>query len=186
LLAREYSIFHIPLDMDRVEYRNLQNPKPRVVHAPTDLDIKGTSHIVKAAEQLKNEGYDFEFTLFHGDSNVEVKDSLARADIAVDQLFSSANGMFATEAMAAGCAVLGGNFPKFSGYPWELPVIHTDPDNVYDNLKMLLENPQLRQELGEKGRKYVDKYHDSRKIADNILQLLSGNTEEVAMHGSKS
>jgi len=83
--------------------------------------------------------------------------------------------MFATESMAAGCAVLSGNIAEFSGFPPELPVIHTDPDNVYQNLKMLLENSELRRELGEKGRRYVEKYHDSRKIASEFLKLLTRN-----------
>ena len=43
---------------------------------------------------------------------------------------------------------------------------------IYQNLKMLLDNPELRQELGEKGRKYVEKYHDHRKIADDFLNLI--------------
>jgi glycosyltransferase involved in cell wall biosynthesis len=71
--------------------------------------------------------------------------------------------------------VLGGNIPEFAGYPRELPVMHTDPDNIYQNLKMLLETPELRRELGEKGRRYVEKYHDHRKIADDFIRLLTGS-----------
>jgi len=53
------------------------------------------------------------------------------------------------------------------------------------NLKMLLENPKLRQELGEKGRKYVEKYHDARKIANQILRLLAGNTKNMISYNAK-
>ena len=128
-------------------------------------------------ERLKKEGYDFEFHLFRNTSNTKVRQTLSEADLAVDQLFSPHPGMFALESMAAGCAVLGGNIPEFARFPLELPVIHTDPDNIYQNLKLLLDNPGLRQELGEKGRQYVEKYHDARIIADDILKLLSGITE---------
>ena len=43
---------------------------------------------------------------------------------------------------------------------------------------MLLENPELRQELGEKGRKYVEKYHDSLKIADDFIKLITTGKAE--------
>lgn len=32
-----------------------------------------------------------------------------------------------------------------------------------------------RQELGEKGRKYVEKHHDHKKIAEDIISLLTEN-----------
>jgi len=43
-----------------------------------------------------------------------------------------------------------------------------------------------RQELGEKGRKYVEKYHDSRKIANDMLRLLDGDTESLVSYGPKT
>ena len=182
LLTRKYYYFSVPVDIRNIRYNNTPNPKPLVVHAPSDDIKKGTSYVVEAVEQLKKEGYDFEFCLFRNSPNKVVRETLSRADIAVDQLFATAPGMFALESMAAGCAVLGGNIPQFSGFPQELPIIHTDPDNIYQNLKLLLENPELRRELGEKGRKYVEKYHDARKVASDILQLLSGETENLTSY----
>lgn len=173
LLTKKYHTIFIPQDICNIRYSNISNPRPLVVHAPTDDEFKGTSHIVEAIERLKKEGYDFEFFLFRNVSNNKVRETLTRADIAVDQLFATGPGMFALESMAASCAVLGGNVPEISGYPPELPIIHTDPDNIYQNLKLLLENPELRRELGENCRKYVEKYHDSSKIADDFIRLLT-------------
>ena len=69
--------------------------------------------------------------------------------------------------------MLGSSIPEFSGFSSELPTIHTDPDNIYQNLKMLLGNPELRREFGEKGRKYAEKNHDHRKISDDIIKLIT-------------
>ena len=150
LLQREYSYILIPMDFNNIEYRNIQNKRPVVVHAPTHEIYKGTPHVRKAIDQLRDEGYEFEFRLLEGVSNVVLRETLTCADIAVDQLFGPGAGGFALEGMAAGCAVLGGNFPAFSRCPQELPVVPTDPSNIYENLKILLNNPQLRKELGEK------------------------------------
>lgn len=177
LLTRKYHTIFIPKDIYNIRYNNIPNPMPIVVHAPSDDEYKGTSYIVEAVEQLKREGYDFEFCLFRGTSNIKVMETLSRADIAIDELFDTMPGGFAIESMASGCTVLDGNVPEVSFFPLELPIIHTDPGNVYQNLKMLLENPELRRELGEKGRKYVEKYHDPAKIANDIIELITGNKE---------
>ena len=163
--------------MCNIKCNNIPNPRPIVVHAPSDDEYKGTSYIVETVERLRIEGYDFKFCLLRNVSNIKLLETLSEADIVVDQLFETAPGGFAIESMAAGCAVLGGNVPEFSGFPPELPIIHTDPSNIYQNLKMLLEDPELRRELGEKGRKYVEKYHDPTKIANDIIELITGNKD---------
>ena len=172
LLTRRCIRISVPLDICNIRYDNTPNSRPVVVHAPSRPGTKGTAYVVAAVERLKQEGCDFDFRLFTQASNIEVREALSEADISVDQLFGLAPGVFALESMAAGCAVLGSSYPEFAGFPPELPVVHTDPDNIYQNLKMLLENPELRRELGERGRKYVEKYHDHRKIADDFIRLL--------------
>lgn len=149
------------------------------------VEFDGKNHAIFHSHNQDGKPH-FEFHLFRSMSNIKVREALSAADIAVDQLFSTAGGMFAIESMAAGCAVLGGNIPEFAGYPRELPILHTDPDNIYQNLRMLLENPELRHDIGAKGRKYVEKYHDSRKIADDILRLLAGNTEGLTWYDPKA
>ena len=42
-----------------------------------------------------------------------------------------------------------------------------------------VENPDLRRELGEKGRKYVEKYHDHRKIAGEFIRLLTTGEADI-------
>jgi len=178
LLSRHYYKIALPLDIKNIQFNNKPNTRPIIVHAPSEDAFKGTSIIISAVQKLRDEGYNFEFRLFRNMSNIEVRKNLSAADIAIDQLFAFAAGMFAVEAMAAGCAVLGGNIPEFSGVSEDLPVIHTNPDNIYSNLKMLLESPGLRQDLGKRGREYVERYHDPDRIADSYINLiLSGVTE---------
>jgi hypothetical protein len=40
-----------------------------------------------------------------------------------------------------------------------------------ENLKKLIEDEKLRKELGEKGRIYVENYHDIQKIALKCLSI---------------
>lgn len=178
LLKRDYigkdaeSGIHMPMDIINIRYNDVPNPKPIIIHAPSNEGKKGTTYILDAIQRLEKDGYSFDFRLCKDMPNTQVREMLSEGDIAVDQLFSVAAGLFAVEAMAAGCAVLGGNIPELSGIS-NLPIIHTDTTNIYDNLKLLIENPDLRQELGRKGRRYAERYHDHTKIADDILKLLT-------------
>jgi len=56
-------------------------------------------------------------------------------------------------------------------YAKEIPLLNTTPDNIYDNLKLLIENPDLRKDIGQKSRKYVEEVHDSKKITKQLLKL---------------
>jgi hypothetical protein len=180
LLNRDYiginheSGIHMPIDIINIRYNNIPNQVPIIIHAPTNEKKKGTKFITEALNQLEKEGYKFDFRLCKNMSNLQVRELLTAGDIAIDQLFSAAGGMFAIEAMAAGCAVLGGNVPALSGIS-DLPVLHTDIKNVYQNIRILLEKPDLRQELGRKGREYAEKYHDHTKIAGDIIKLFAGS-----------
>lgn len=177
LLNRDYigidheSGIHMPMDIINIKYNDIPNPIPIIIHAPSDEDKKGTSYIIDALQRLEGDGYKFDFILCKKMSNTQVRNLLTKCDIAIDQLFSVAGGLFAVESMAAGCAVLGGNIPILSGIS-DLPIIHTNKTNIYDNIRQLLENPDLRQELAKKGRRYVEKYHDCNKIADDVIRLI--------------
>jgi glycosyltransferase involved in cell wall biosynthesis len=44
-----------------------------------------------------------------------------------------------------------------------LPILNTKPEFVYDNLIKLIENKELRLELGIIGRKYIENVYESKK-----------------------
>jgi len=144
---------------------------PLIVHAPSDKRIKGTEYVLQAISKLKEE-YDFKFKLVHGLNHEEAKNIYGKADIVVDQLLGGSHGAFSIEAMALGKPVICYIREDLKNkYPKELPVISANPENIYDVLKLLIEDAKLRHELGEKGRTYVEKYHDARKIAGELIKV---------------
>jgi spore maturation protein CgeB len=59
----------------------------------------------------------------------------------------------------------------------ESPILSTSPETLKENLKLLITNPELRKELGELGRKYVEKYHSYNTfqyLFTNIIKKLNG------------
>jgi glycosyltransferase involved in cell wall biosynthesis len=73
--------------------------------------------------------------------------------------------MSALEGMASGLPILSNLDSEtytrvFRRYAFlnECPILSTTPETVKDHLRVLVTHPQLRKELGEAGRKYVEKY----------------------------
>ena len=144
---------------------------PLIVHAPSEKRFKGTEYVLQAISKLKEE-CDFKFKLVHGLNHEEAKNIYGKADIVVDQLLGGSHGVFSIEAMALGKPVICYIREDLKNkYPKELPVISANPENIYDVLKLLIEDAKLRHELGEKGRAYVEKYHDARKIAGELIKV---------------
>ena len=162
------------LDLDRfvAKFPALDTAKPLIVHSPSYRQIKGTEYVLNAIKILESEGHDFDFKLVENIPNQDALKIYQEADIIVDQLRGGSHGIFAMEAMAMGKPVLCYiRDDLFSKYPPGLPLLSTNPDNIYDNLKLLIENPELRVELGKKGREYVERVHDSKKIARQLIEL---------------
>lgn len=150
------------------------NDKILVVHAPSNRGKKGTEYVIGTVDKLIKEGYKIEFKLLENFPNSEVREWVNISDIVVDQLLIGWHGIFAIESMALAKPTLcymNEDWAKEVEYAKNLPLVNTTPGNLYDNLKLLIENPNLRKELGEKGRKYVEEVHDSKKVAKQLLEL---------------
>lgn len=144
---------------------------PLIIHSPSVKAIKGTHYVEKAIAHLKKR-YRFKFLLLHQVSNQEVKEALKEADIMVDQLLLGAHGIVSVEAMALGkpvvCYIRDDLINK---YPADLPIVNANPDTIEIELERLLANPQLREEIGKRSRRFFERYHDSKVVAQRLIEL---------------
>lgn len=156
----------------------------RVMHAPNHRGFKGTEFIIQAIAELKLEGLEIELVMLEKVPNEQIRELMQDVDILVDQLIIG-YAMNAVEGMASGLPVLSNlsNEPYtriFRRYAYlnECPILSTTPETIKENLRVLITNPELRKELGEAGRQYVEKYH-SYKTA----QYLFGSIYRVILDG---
>lgn len=175
LLAFVPNSVWLPNPIDTKKYlfieSNQQDHKMRILHAPSKRSIKGTEYILQAIEKLKREGYDIEFILLENVPHDEVLKQIELSDIIVDQLILGWYGVFSIEAMCIGRPVLCYIRQDLLETHSELPILNTTSKSIYNNLIKLIENPKERIELGAKGRTYVEKVHDSRVIANELINL---------------
>ena len=145
---------------------NGTNGVVNVIHTPNHRVIKGTEYVIRAIEELKKEGLQVNLILLEGVKNDEVKRIMQEdADILVEQLIQG-YALSAIEGMSTGVAVISNleeehytrAFRRYS-YLEECPILNGTPEDIKDKLRMLITNPQLREDLGKAGRAYVEKYH---------------------------
>lgn len=162
-----------PLDTREITPCVPDREVPIVVHAPSHRDIKGTDIVLKAVADLKSEGVAFEFELLEKMPNEVVRQRLSNADIAVDQLYSEYPATFALEAMAAGCAVAGGNRPDTVPYPPNIPCVDIDPRTVRERLRHLIQDKSFRVGLARRGPGHVRDWHHPLFSAAKLLDLFA-------------
>jgi glycosyltransferase involved in cell wall biosynthesis len=149
---------------------------PRVVHAPSHAQAKGTRFILEAVERLRQEGVAFEFRLIEGLSRDEARREYERADLLVDQLLAGWYGGLTVELMALGkpavCYIREGDLrfvpPEMRD---ELPVINAAPDSIYHVLREWLTSRRAElRDRGVRSRAFVERWHDPLVIARQMEQ----------------
>jgi glycosyltransferase involved in cell wall biosynthesis len=138
----------------------------RIAHAPTHRGVKGTRFVLEAVQ-----GLDAELDLVEGVGRHEARRRLERADVVVDQLLLGWYGGVAVEAMALGKPVVAylrhehlGVVPAEMRH--DLPIVEARPETLRDVLRGLMGRDL--DEIGRRGRHYVERWHDPRRIAKRL------------------
>lgn len=162
-----------PLNLDNYPYIGVKNNSEeiKIVHAPSRRDIKGTKYVIEAVRALKNEGYGVNLILVENMPHNEVMEYYKQADIIVDQLVLGCYGMVSIECMALGKPVVCYLREDLKKYYKICPIVNADPQNLTEELRTLIEDCMLRKKISKRGRKYVERVHDARRIAKKVLSI---------------
>jgi glycosyltransferase involved in cell wall biosynthesis len=138
----------------------------KVLHAPNHRGFKGTEFIVDAVERLRAEGLQVELILVEKIPNEQVRKLMQEVDILADQCIMTGYAINSMEGMASGLPVLANHEQEFYmrvfrryGFLDECPILSTSPENIDENIRILVTQPELRRTLGQAGRAFVEKYH---------------------------
>jgi glycosyltransferase involved in cell wall biosynthesis len=165
-----------PIDLDYWQPLPVRKQKENltIIHAPTSREVSGTNTLISTIEDLKKEGHKLELCIIEGKPYETLKEYYQNADIFVGKIAPRIGtyGNFDVEGMALkkpACVYMKQEY--LSLYPSELPVVNTRPENIKQNLKMLIEDENLRNQIGEQGRAYVEKYHDLKRVALKCISI---------------
>lgn len=158
----------------------------KVIHTPNHRGCKGTEFLLKAVQELCEEGLQVELILVENMQNDEVQRLMfEEADILAEQFIIPCYALSAMEGMSSALPVLANLdgesqtrvFRRYS-YLNECPIFSATPESLKDHLRVLVTQPELRKKLGMAGRAYVEKYHSAR-----LAQYLFGKVYERIWHG---
>jgi hypothetical protein len=161
-------LFFWPLDLDAdggrkyaPQYPPRQSQRPlRIVHAPNHRQFKGTRFLITAVERLRGDGCPVELVLVEGLPNDQALEIYRTADLVFDQCLIGFHGYFALEAMAFGKPVLC-FIRKPQAYlldAGQCPIVNTPAERVEATLRELAADRGRLDELGRRGRRYVEEH----------------------------
>ncbi len=146
----------------------------RIVHAPTNRDVKGTEALIDAVARLRVSGRRVELVMVERRTWAESLALYATADIAFDQPYLG-YGCFAIECWGMGIPVVAGvrdpvvregMIERWGSLPF-LEV--TDP--VEKSLARLVDSADARAEYSSKGTEHVETYHAEKAVVERAKAI---------------
>ena len=145
--------------------------RPLILHAPSSRRRKGTEHVLAACE-----GLDADLEIVEGLHHDHAFERYREADIVVDQLNAGWYGLLAIECMALGKPVV--TFLRAEAvrrteeaFGTDVPLVAATAETLRERLRPLVADASERRRLGAASRAYVERVHDSRRIADRLLDV---------------
>ena len=161
-----------PTDLKDLKYSetNISGPL-RIMHAPTNRDIKNTTAVEAAISKIKNEGLNVQFTLVENIQHSDLISQISKHDLIIDWVNPDFGiyGVFSIESMALGrpviCSLTDSLYEKY-----DLPIISINPANLADKITELYKNRNMLLEIGKASHDFVQKHHNPIESAKVVME----------------
>ena len=153
----------------------VNNPRPLILHCPSDRKIKGTKYVLKAIQMLNRENIPFDFELIENKSNDYVLKRLIACDVLIDQPGPWV-ATLAREALSLNCVVIGGNDPNYMGFDLKSPVIQFEPSSsdLFLKLKKICSDREFLELQKQKSFMFWKKHISEEAFKDSIIGIING------------
>ncbi len=161
-----------PVDIQGLEYSEPDVSGPlKILHAPTNRDVKNTKAVETAISALKDEGLDIQFTIAEDKKHSELIEIISGNDLVVDWLNPEYGiyGVFSIESMALGrtviCSLNDSLYDKH-----DVPIISIPPTDLADKIKELYNNRNLLVIGGKSSYDFVQSHHNPIESAKKVIE----------------
>ena len=163
----------LPFETSRFNGEKNLNNTLRVGHAPTNRFYKGSDHIIRICEKLKLEGK-IEFDLIENVTNETALKRKSKLDIFIDQIGDRGGwgyGMNSIESLSMGICTLTEMNKSYESFISDHPFININEKSLEAKLRTLIRDNDRILLKGAEGRRWVNKYHDISKVADELYKF---------------
>ena len=150
----------------------------KVVHAPSSMAVKGTAFVREAINRLSLERDDFVYYELNGVPHPEVLKVLQASHVCLNQFLSFGTGVLGIEALASRCATLMSADPKLepsipTPHLGQIPWLITGPQDIYENLRLILDDRELLKQLANSGFDYALEHYSLANARDRLRDSLT-------------
>lgn len=168
----------MPCSVDKITYQdNLLKDKVVLFHGISRPREKGSPFILEALKRIKKKyGNLVEIHTYEKLPFTEYVKVMSKTNIVIDQCCCYGYGINALIAMAQGKIVLSGARPEMRRLiDEECPIVSILPDvnQIEDAIEQVIEHRNEFVEFGRQSRSYVEKVHNSKKIASQYVNIWS-------------
>jgi glycosyltransferase involved in cell wall biosynthesis len=152
-----------------------ENERVTIVHSPTNRKFKGTDLIISVIERIKKERK-INFLLLENIERSEVLRLKSKSNICIDQVGGTMGGTgygkAGLETLAMGIPTITNMTKEYSDWLPENPfVVANNDDELYKKLIELIDNMSMREDLGDRGKAWVKKYHGYESVNFRLKEL---------------
>ena len=140
-------------------------------HAPTNRLWKGTEHFLRAMKSIKRYYQNVEMLLIENVPYQQALEMYQLCDIMVDAVELGWYGVLTSEVQAMGIPVCEKLIANTKYLPEASGIVNVTKDSLEKKLRVLIEDEELRNRLGQEGKMYVEKYHNNETINKRIMEL---------------
>jgi hypothetical protein len=161
-----------PVDLTNLKYSESDSSGPlKILHAPTNREVKNTKAVEDAISQVKDEGLDIQFTLIENTKHSELIDQISKHDLVIDWVNPEYGiyGVFSIESMALGRPVICSLTDSlYSNY--DMPIISIRPTNLASKITELCNNRNILIEKGKASHDFVQSHHNPIESAKAVIE----------------
>jgi len=143
----------------------------KILHLTNHEGIDGTNYLVKAANRLREEGYEVELIIPQKVPFQEILRMYPEVDISVGKLRMGYYANAQIESMYFGIPTMCYIRKSFLEKIPDCPIINVRPETLYDKLKYCLDHPDEMMARGRRGPEFVRKYHSGDLLAKRLIDL---------------
>lgn len=157
----------------------LQRSRPVVVHAPSQIALKGSQLIEQTVKDMHARGV-IEYRQVHNAPAEQMPGIIADADIVLDQFALGDYGALAVQAMASERLVVGHVHDRVrERLPVQLPIVEATVDSLGDVLVAILEDRAGSADAARQGPAYVRRFHDGTYSGSQLAGFLDQRVVSV-------
>ncbi|MBF0497941.1 MAG: tetratricopeptide repeat protein [Deltaproteobacteria bacterium] len=169
--------YHVQQFFDPASFSRVDRLKPgdviRVVHAPTNREIKKTALFLEVMARLQKE-FRVEVDVVEGVSNKVCLNRKARGHITYDEMGTPTFGLNSVESMAMGHVSLSSVNPHVLSYFPDCPIVRITEDTLEPLLRRLLTDIDLINNIGDMSYAFIRRHFNEKLSAIRFSNLYNG------------